>query len=29
MDTGALSLDGHLMKSTGLNREEFCAGVEL
>ena len=29
MDKGALGLDGHLKKSTGLIREEFRAGVEL
>jgi hypothetical protein len=29
MDKGALGLDGHLKKSTGLIREEFLAGVEL
>ena len=29
MGKGALGLDGHLKKSTGLSREEFRAGVEL
>jgi hypothetical protein len=29
MGKGALGLDGHLKKSTGLIREEFRAGVEL
>ena len=29
MDKGALGLDGHLKKSTGLSREEFHAGAYL
>ncbi len=29
VDKGALGLDGHLKKSTGLNQEEFRADVEL
>ena len=29
MDKGALGLDGHLKKSTGISREEFRADVEL